>query len=129
MARAILGATALVSNGSVADPAGAANVVVNGQVVPASALNASPIGGNVVFFLRFSNATGAATNVTIAAGSQPSAISAGQGALVVSVAGSGGVQWVGPLDSSRFQQADGSILIDSAAVVTTTVFTIDGRRV
>lgn len=128
MARAILTATALVPNGSVVDPAGTANVVANGQVVPASALLA-PLGGNATFFIRCSNATAASTNVTIAAGSQPSAISSGQGALVVSVAGSGGVSWIGPLDSSRFQQPDGSIFIDSAEVVTTTVFTIDGRRI
>lgn len=129
MARAILSATALVPNGSVADPTGTANVVANGQVVPASALAASPVGGNAMVFLRFSNATAGIVAVTIAAGTQPSAISSGQGPLVANVAASGGITWVGPLDSSRFQQPDGSIFIDSAAVVTTTVFTIDGRRV
>jgi hypothetical protein len=129
MARAILTATALVPNGSVVDPTGTANVVANGQVIPASALSAGPIGGNAMFFIRCSNATGATTTVTIAAGSQPSAISSGQGALVSNVAATTGVTWIGPLDSSRFQQPDGSIFIDSAAVVTTTVFTIDGRRV
>jgi hypothetical protein len=83
----------------------------------------------VSLWLRASNATGSAANIVVLAGSQPSAQSSGLGSLTVSVAATTGVQWVGPLDSSRFQQPDGSLLIETSAVLTVTAFTLDGRRV
>jgi hypothetical protein len=121
MARASLTPSALVANGSIADPAGTANVVANGLSIPAQT---SPVN----LWLRVSNASGGSGTVTVKAGSQPSAISSGQGDLVVTVANSA-TAWVGPFDSSRFQQPDGSVNIDSSVVVTVTAFTLDGRRV
>jgi len=125
MARVALTPTALVPNGGVADPAGTASVAGtgNGFVI------AAPTASNVTLYLRASNATGAAATISVLAGSQPSAISSGQGPVTVSVAATSGVQWVGPFDSSRVQQPDGTLLIETSAVLTVAAFTIDGRRV
>lgn len=125
MARVALTPTALVPNGGVADPAGTASVAGAGNGFSIAANGIS----NPVLFLRASNATGAAATITVLAGSQPSAISSGQGPVTVSVAATTGVQWVGPFDTSRLQQPDGSLLVETSAVLTVTAFTIDGRRV
>jgi hypothetical protein len=122
MARATLTPSALVANGSLADPAGTANVVANGLNIPGN--NRS----NPSLFLRVSNASGGAGNLIVRAGSQPSAISSGQGDLTVSVANSA-TTWFGPFDSSRFQQSDGSVNVDTSVVMTVTAFTLDGRRI
>lgn len=122
MARVALTPTALVANSGVADPAGTASVsgTGNGFSIAASGRPQHEV------FLR-AVATGAAT-LTVLAGSQPSAISSGVGPLVVTFAGAG-TQWIGPFDTSRFQQPDGSLLIETSAVLTVTAFTSDGRRV
>ena len=122
MARATLTPSALVANGSLTDPSGTANVVANGQNIPAIT------GSNLNLWLRVNNASGGAGNFIVRAGSQPSAISAGLGDLTTSVANSATV-WFGPFDSSRFQQPDGSVNIDTSVVMTVTAFTMDGRRV
>jgi len=122
MARATLTPSALVPNGSLADPSGTANVVANGLTIAGNSRS------NVSLWLRVANASGGSGTVTVKAGTQPSAISSGQGDLVVTVANSA-TSWVGPFDSSRFQQSDGSISVDSSVVMTVTAFTLDGRRV
>jgi hypothetical protein len=96
--------------------------VANGQNIPAIT------GSNVNLWLRVNNATGGAGNFILRAGTQPSAISSGQGDLTISV-GAGATSWIGPFDSSRFQQADGSLNIDTSIVMTVSAFTMDGRRV
>lgn len=121
MARAALTIVPLVANAGIADPTGTANVVANGQTIAAASVNEN-------IFLRVSNASGGTGTVTVQPGSQPSAISSGQGALVVSIA-TGATEWVGPFDSSRFQQPDGSLSIDTSVVMTVTVFALEGRRV
>ncbi|MFG3050328.1 hypothetical protein ACGFZP_05140 [Kitasatospora sp. NPDC048239] len=55
-------------------------------------------------------------NITVKAGTYPPAIAAGQGDLVVNVA-SNTISWIGPFESGRFLQNDGSMLIDVAAAV------------
>ncbi len=125
MARVTLVPTALVPNGGVADPTGTASVAGAGN---GFTIAPNP-NSNVSLWLRASNATGAAVTLTVLAGSQPSAISSGQGPVTVSVAATTGVQWIGPLDSSRLNQPDGSLAIETSAVLTVTAFTLDGRRV
>jgi hypothetical protein len=94
----------------------------NGFIIAASARPQHEV------FLRASNASGASATITILAGSQPSAISSGVGPVVVTVANAA-TQWIGPFDTSRVQQPDGSLLIETSAVLTVTAFTSDGRRV
>jgi hypothetical protein len=124
MARVALPLTPLVPNAGIADPAGTALVAGagNGLQIPAAS------GYNPIVFLRVANASGGTAVVTVLAGSQPSAISAGQGPVSASVL-TGTAQWLGPFDSSRLQQPDGSLIIEANAVVTVTAFSIDGRRV
>ncbi|MEU9777438.1 hypothetical protein [Streptomyces sp. NPDC047968] len=55
-------------------------------------------------------------DITILAGDHPPALAAGQGNLVVTVA-QNTIQWIGPLESGRFLQADGSLLVDVAAAI------------
>jgi hypothetical protein len=64
--------------------------------------------------LRVSNSGGAAENVIVRAGTKPLAESSGQGDLTVSVP-AGEAVFIGPLESARYIQADGSLSIDYAA--------------
>lgn len=121
MARVTLTPTPLVPNGGVTDPSGTASVAGtgNGFTVPYQ-------GGKSLWF-RASNVTAGAGTFTVLSGSQPSAISAGQGAVTVSVPATTGVQWAGPFDSSRLQQPDGSFSVETSVVMTVAAFTLDGR--
>ncbi|MCM1976830.1 hypothetical protein [Streptomyces sp. G1] len=51
-------------------------------------------------------------DITVKAGDNPPALAAGQGDLVVTVA-FGTVRFIGPFESGRFLQSDGSMLIES----------------
>lgn len=124
MARVALVPALLVANAGIADPAGTALVAGAGNGLQIAAATSF----NPVVFLRVANASGGTAVVTILAGSQPSAISSGQGAVSVSVL-TATTQLLGPFDSSRVQQPDGSLIIEANAVVTVTAFSIDGRRV
>lgn len=124
MARVALPLTPLVANAAVADPAGTALVAGAGNGLQIAAAS----GFNPIVFLRVANASGGTAVVTILAGSQPSAISSGQGPVSASVL-TATTQWMGPFDSSRLQQPDGSLVIEANAAVTITAFSIDGRRV
>ncbi len=59
--------------------------------------------------------------VTVKAGANPPALSAGQGDLVVTCAASTNCIPIGPLESARFLQADGTVNVDIAAAMTGTV--------
>lgn len=123
MARVALTPTPLVPNGGVADPAGTASVAGAGNGFTVAALTP-----NVSLWLRAANASGGSGTISVLAGSQPLAPSSGQGAVTVTVANSS-TQWVGPFDSSRVIQNDGSLSIETSVVMTVAAFTLDGRRV
>lgn len=124
MARITLTPTQLVANGGVADPAGTASVAGAGNGFTIAA----PSGNNVNLWLRVANASGGSGTISVLAGSQPLAISSGLGPVTVTVANSS-TQWVGPFDSARVTQNDGSLTIETSVVMTVTAFTLDGRRV
>jgi len=66
--------------------------------------------------LRVTNTAGAAHGVIIRAGnSLYPAVLSGQGDLNVQVAATTGVAYVGPFDSERFLQSDGSLNVDFEA--------------
>jgi hypothetical protein len=67
------------------------------------------------YIFRFTNTDSSARVATIVAGDNPPALSAGLGNLDISVPATTGDLWVGPLESARFMQSDGTILIDLAA--------------
>lgn len=102
-------------NGSLADPAGtsvASGAGNGGQI--AAALPEQTL-------LRVVATT--AGNVVIKAGSQPLAIASGQGDLTVAV-GTSATVWVGPIESGRFLQPDGSLIFESTQTMVVTAFKV-----
>lgn len=119
MARTLLTVTELVANSSVADPAGNAVDVANGHYVPGS----TPL---EELYLEVNLTFAGAKNVTIKAGANPPALSAGQGDLVVAI--NNAVKLIGPFSSARFAQADGSLQVDLEAASTGTIKAIHVPR-
>jgi hypothetical protein len=62
--------------------------------------------------IRVANTEASTNTVTVKAGDNPPALRGGQGDLVVTVAATTGVQFIGPLESDKYVQADGSLEID-----------------
>jgi hypothetical protein len=120
MARATLTPTLLANATSVADPTGTASTAGAGNGFTL------PYPGAKIVLLRVSNASGGSGTVSVLAGSQPSAIASGQGAVTATVA-TGAVAWLGPFESARVGQPDGSLAIETSVVMTVTAFTVDGR--
>lgn len=67
------------------------------------------------FVFRFTNTNGSDRVATIVAGDSPPALSAGQGNLDITVLATTGDMTVAGLESARFMQDDGTVLIDLAA--------------
>ncbi|MFM9643564.1 hypothetical protein [Streptomyces turgidiscabies] len=110
--------SSLVPNGNLAQPAGTTTVVAPTNNLQIS--NAFP----ELTVLRVVN-TGVQQVITVKAGDNPPALAAGQGDLAVTVAATTGVQFIGPFESGRFVQSDGSMLIEAATVdATITAFKI-----
>ncbi len=112
MARTAVPVTDLTAATSTADPAGTTADATNGHTVTGTR-------PEVVVF-RVKNTTGGSLNAIVRAGTQPLAPSSGQGDLTVAV-GAGVAVFIGPLESARFLQADGSISLDLQATFTGTV--------
>jgi hypothetical protein len=114
MARTVVAYSNLVPNGNLPDPAGTATNagVGNGHVLPAVAAAGSAKSVPELTLLRVTaGATGGV--VTVKAGTNPPSLAAGQGDLAVTVANSG-TQFIGPFESGRFIQPDGTMLVDIA---------------
>lgn len=124
MARSNLALHYLTPNAGQSDPAGVASTagVGNEFVIQPDGVS------HRLVFLRVQNLAASAATVTVLAGSQPSAISSGQGPVTYSVPATS-TAWAGPFDSSRLQQPDGSLLVQSSAALTITAFNIDSRYV
>ncbi|WP_046507104.1 hypothetical protein [Streptomyces odonnellii] len=109
----------LVPNGNLLQPAGTTLVAAptnNMQLANAFA---------ELTVLRVTNSDDdTALTVTVKAGDNPPALAAGQGDLSVPVA-FGTTQFLGPFESGRFIQSDGSMLIES----TTTTGTITALKI
>ncbi len=99
---------ALVANGGLNGATGAttidATLVTNGVVVNSAEPERT--------LIRVTNTEGSTNTVTVNAGDNPPALAAGAGNLVVTVAATTGVQYIGPLESGRFLQGDGTLEID-----------------
>lgn len=108
---------ALVANGSLNGAAGATTIdstlVTNGVVIN----SAEP----ERILIRVANTEGSTNTVTVQSGDNPPAHAAGQGDLVVTVAATSGVQFIGPLESGRFLQNDGTLEIDFETGMTGTI--------
>jgi hypothetical protein len=113
MARTAVSYSNWVANSNLSDPAGTALDATNDHTIAAARPELT--------LLRITNTSGADRIVTIKAGGGDPAWRRGQGDLNVTVTASTGVQWIGPLSSSRFLQTDGSLQIDIVASHTGTI--------
>lgn len=114
MARTAVPYSELAANASLDDPAG-------------TALNPGAGNGHSIAdarpeytVLRVDNTAAVEVDITILAGDSPPALAAGQGDLVVPVAATS-VEWIGPVESGRFLQSDGTLLVDVEAGATGTI--------
>jgi hypothetical protein len=107
MARTNVPISSLVGNGSLADPAGTTLDATNDHAISLSSVHAEEL------VIRVTNTHSSAHTVTLkAGGSNPPAWRAGQGDITASVAANTGVTFIGPVSSSRFQQAGGNLYVD-----------------
>lgn len=113
MARTAVPYSPLVPNSNLADPAGTTLDATNDHVIAAARPEQT--------VLRVTNTSGADRIVTIKAGDYPPAWAAGLGDLAVTVAATTGVQWIGPFESGRFLQNNGTLEIDVVASHTGTI--------
>lgn len=114
MARTAVSYSNFVANSNLSDPAGTALDATNDHTIA----NARP----ELTMLRITNTAGTDKVVTIKAStSSVPAWRSGLGDLTVTVTATTGVQWIGPLSSSRFLQSDGSLSIDIASGHTGTI--------
>lgn len=116
MARTAVPYSNAVANGSLADPAGTscASGAGNGGQIAAPTVAEQTL-------LRVVVTT--AGNFTMKAGQLPSAIAANVGDLVVAI-GTSATAWVGPFESGRFQQSDGSLIFETSQTMVVTAFKV-----
>jgi hypothetical protein len=124
MARTAVAYSNLLSNSNLADPAGTA--VTSGAGNGASIPDVSPNRRQSVpelTILRVTNGTGGSGTATVLAGSLPLSAAAGQGNLAVTV-GATTTLWIGPLESGRFIQPTGEIIVETSVAMTITAFRV-----
>lgn len=115
MARTAVPYSTLVPNSSLADPAGtsiASGAGNGGQI-------AKSFPEQTVLRAVFTTAG----NIVLKAGANPPAWAAGQGDLTIAV-GTNGVMLLGPFESGRFLQADGSLIVETTQTVTLTALRV-----
>lgn len=108
---------ALVANGNLIGTTGAttidATLVTNGVSVTGAIPEQT--------LIRVTNTEGSTNTLTVRKGANPPALAAGLGDLVVTVAATTGVQYIGPFEGGRFMQSDGSLWLDFETGMTGTV--------
>lgn len=117
MARTAVAYSNLLPNSNLADPAGTS--ISSGAGNGGQVAKALP----ELTLLRLSNASGGSGTATVLAGANPPAWAAGQGSLTVTVANAG-TQWIGPFESGRFIQGDGSLIVETSVAMTMTAFKV-----
>ncbi|MFE4919004.1 hypothetical protein [Streptomyces sp. NPDC056661] len=113
MARTAVSYSNWVANSNLSDPAGTTLDATNDHVINAAVPELT--------VLRVTNTSGSDRIVTVKAGSGDPAWRRGQGDLSVTVTATTGVQFIGPLSSSRFLQPDGTLQVDIVASHTGTI--------
>ena len=116
MARNPVSYSSLVPNGSLADPAGTALTAGAGNGGQIAKAEPEKTVLRVVC-----GATGG--NFVLLKGSYPPAVAAGQGDYTEALS-SNGVEWLGPFESGRFLQNDGSLIFETTQAMTVTAFKV-----
>lgn len=113
----------LVPNGELADPAGTSvsSGAGNGGQIPDVSPNRRQSVPELTL-LRISNASGSTGTATVKAGTNPPSLAAGQGDFTTTNITTGSVRWVGPFESGRFIQTDGSIIVETTQTMSITAF-------
>lgn len=120
MARTVVPYSVWVADSHLTDPAGTAIDATNSHYIPARKPDQTP-GSPELTMLRVTNTSGASKVVTLKASNNPPALASGLGDLTVTVAATTGVEWIGPVESGRFIQNDGTMNVDIAAGHTGTI--------
>lgn len=113
----------LVPNGELADPAGTAVTAGAGngaQINATSGARAFP----ELTILRLANASGSTGTATLLAGTNPPNVAAGQGGFTTTNILTATSRWIGPFESNRFMQADGSLIVETTQAMTVTAFRV-----
>jgi hypothetical protein len=118
MARTAAPYTPHTVHGTAVDPSGVTSASGTGNGVQVAAARPE------LTVLRVANASGGSGTISVLAGTQPLAPSSGQGPLTVTVANSS-TQWIGPFESARFIQSDGSLIAESSVALTVTAFKVN----
>lgn len=116
MARAAIAYDDLVPNGSLADPAGTALVAGAGNGGQIS--SAKP---ELTVLRVVCAATGG--TITLLAGTYPPALASGQGDYGEAILANA-TEFLGPFESGRFLQSDGSLIFETDQVMTVTAFLV-----
>jgi hypothetical protein len=111
MARTAVAYSKLLPNSSIATPAGTS--------ISSGAGNGGQIAAAYPEQTMLRAVFTTAGNVVVKAGANPPALAAGLGDLTVAV-GTNGDVLIGPLESGRFLQADGSLIVETTQTVTLT---------
>lgn len=118
MARTAVAYSTLTANSELTDPAGTSVSSGSGNGGQISAARPE------LTLLRISNASGSTGTATVLAGSNPPFVAAGQGNYTTSNITTGTVRWIGPFESNRFQQTDGSLIVETTQTMSITAFRI-----
>jgi len=113
MATTQLSYTNLIPNGGVEQPAGTTLVAA-----PTNDMQLADSFAELTVLVVTNTDDADALDITVKAGDHPPAIAAGQGDLEVSVA-FGETAYIGPFESGRFVQGDGSLMVESTATTGT----------
>jgi hypothetical protein len=123
MARTAVPYSNLVPNGELADPAGTAITSGAGN---GAQINATTGARSVpeLTMIRLTNASGSTGTASILAGTNPPNVAAGQGAFTTTNILTATSRWIGPFESNRFLQSDGSIIVETTQNMTATAFRV-----
>lgn len=116
MARTAVSYSNLAANSSLADPAGTNLDATNSHSIAKAHPERT--------LLRVTNTAAATKVITVKAGTYPPALAAGLGDVTYTLAAGNvttQVVWLGPFESGRFLQSDGSLNVDVAAGHTGTI--------
>lgn len=125
MPRTAVAYSNLLPNGELLDPAGTAVVagVGNGGQIPDVSPNRRQSVPELTI-LRVVNASGSTGTVTVKAGANPPGAAASLGDYVTSNILTATTRHIGPFESGRFLQADGSMIVETTQAMTVTAFKV-----
>lgn len=118
MPRTAVSYSNLVANGGLTTPSGTA--VTSGSGNGGQIANAAP----EETIIRVSNASGGSGTVTLLAGSYPPAMASGLGNATAFTVANSSSAYIGPFESGRFLQSDGSLIFETSVNMTATAFRV-----